>query len=93
MAKFVKIGNVIRNKHGKEALALGDNRNRDPKYNFSVEVIVRDNEGKEVHRQKDGFLNFHDPRKNPNITPERLAKLPEALFREVTAVAASEDES
>lgn len=43
-------------------LALGDLKNTDPKYNHSVEVIVRDSTGKEVHRQTNGYINLDDPR-------------------------------
>lgn len=43
-------------------LALGDLKNTDPKYNTSVEVIVRDHLGNVVYQQQNGFINLDDPR-------------------------------
>lgn len=36
------------------------------KYNLSVEVTVRDNEGKVVAQQTDGFISLVDPRTEPD---------------------------
>lgn len=68
MTKNVEIGNLIvkQNKDGtvNTFIALG-RKNKDvkySKYDISVEVTVRDNTGKVISSQKDGFINLSDPR-------------------------------
>lgn len=48
------------------SLGLGNTRNKDPKYNLSVELIVKDHTGAVVHRQENGFVNLVDPRTQPD---------------------------
>lgn len=63
------------------SIALGQSKNKDPKYNTTVEIIVRDSEGKVIHQQTDGFLNLLDPR-DVSKTPE---KVPAGLKYDVLA--------
>lgn len=68
MAKNTRIGNLLNNKvNGKTLISIGlGNKGKDPKYNTSVEIIVRDSEGKVVARQTDGFLTLVNPRTEPD---------------------------
>lgn len=58
---------------------LGDDRNKDPKYNFSVEVTIKDGNGEVVASQTDGFLTVLDPRKSPKANQDALAKVPDLV--------------
>jgi hypothetical protein len=64
--KYVRVGNVLKSKEetGGSYIALGSVKNKDPKYNTNVEVIVRDAEGKVLAKQINGFLGVFDPRSN-----------------------------
>ena len=84
--KYVKVGNVIKTKKGNFTLALGNNRAKDDKWNYSVEFTVKDAKGNVVYQQTDGFLNLFDPRKRPNASEEEVARIPETLKFEVTAI-------
>lgn len=77
MAKKLKVGSLLVNKrkftnNGTEvektmiSLALGNLKNKDPRYDLSVELTVRDNTGKIVHSQTNGFVNLIDPRTQPD---------------------------
>ncbi len=74
MAKL-RIGNLIAEKKtnkntGQEYtsiyLGLGNTRNKDPKYNTTVELTIRDHTGKVVHTQQNGFVSLTDPRTQPD---------------------------
>lgn len=95
--KNVDVGNVITvtNPDGsvRHSLALGRKGNKDPKYDYSVELVVRDFEGNVVATQTDGFVNLVDPRAQPDnllkaglISEDiyadmkaRVAKIPEKI--------------
>ena len=64
MAKYRKIGSVFKGKTG-PFIALGDSKSKNEKYNFTVEIVVKDNQGKVIAEQKNGFINLNDPRKEP----------------------------
>src|SRR5690349_5388830 len=99
MAKKLKIGSLLANKRtfnngGKEvektliSLALGSMKNKDPKYNLSVTLIVKDHTGKIVHQQDNGFVNMVDPRSQPDelfaaglITADQYAEAKERVSR------------
>lgn len=69
MAKMAKLGTLMKfEKNGKSwlSVALGQNKPGSEKYNYSVEIIVRDSNGKVVANQKDGFIKLQDPRKAPD---------------------------
>lgn len=66
MAKKFTFGNLIKTT-GKDnqtrlSLALGSKNNRDPKYDFSVEITVKDSAGRVIAKQNDGFIDLVDPR-------------------------------
>lgn len=48
------------------SLALGSSKNKDPKWNTTVEITVKDHTGKVIHQQVNGFLNLVDPRTYPD---------------------------
>lgn len=58
------------NKH--RYVSLGNSRATNDKYNYSVEIIVRDSSGKVVASQKDGFLTIKDPRDVEGRTTDNL---------------------
>lgn len=68
--KTVKIGSVWLNEvtsasgEAKKvpSIKLGSKGNKDPQYDLSVEIIVRDSKGTVVARQTDGFVNMYAPR-------------------------------
>lgn len=73
--KKVRVGILLKNKktftnNGKSveremlSIALGT-QGRDPKYNTTVELIVKDNTGKVIHTQTNGFINLTNPRTQP----------------------------
>jgi hypothetical protein len=74
-AKKVKVGSLIKSEVEREVngqkvkqslLSIGlGNKGKNADYHQTVEVIVRDNRGKIVAQQIDGFLDVVDPRKEP----------------------------
>jgi hypothetical protein len=61
--KYVRLGTVLKSKEGEGSyIALGSTRAKDPKYNFDVDVTVRDASGKVVAKQTNGFLSVFNPR-------------------------------
>ena len=97
----LKIGKLIQEqrKDGTKNtyLALGSTKNKDPRYNLSVEILVKDATGKVVAKQTNGFVNLSNPRTEPDellragkITEEvaekmksYLPKLPEKIKYDV----------
>jgi hypothetical protein len=84
--KNKKIGVVLRGKDGRPFIKLGSTNNRNEKYNYSVEITVKDNNGQVISKQSDGFLNLIDPRKEPArlleanvITEDRAAEMEERV--------------
>lgn len=73
--KSKKLGVVIKSdKNGKFYIILGSNKNKDPKYNFSVELVVRDSKGDIVHSQKDGLLSLLEPFPTEGANPNSKIK-------------------
>lgn len=73
MAKKVKIGSLLLNevefngvKKKLLSVGLGSKNKNNPQYDQTVEIIVRDNTGKIIAQQRDGFLEVVDPRKEPD---------------------------
>lgn len=53
-------------------IELGNTRNSNPEYNYSVEFIVKDSKGAVVHKQENGLVFLNDPRtfaKDPDKIP------------------------
>ena len=73
-SKYVKIGSVIKSirKDGSENFSIGlGSKGKNPQYNLSVELVVRDSNGKVVARQTDGFINLNNPRTEPDELLQR----------------------
>jgi hypothetical protein len=78
--KNTRVGTVLRSKknEGSSYIALGSKHNKDPKYDTTVEIIVRDSEGKVIAKQVDGFLNVADPREFSK------GKIPDAVLFQIS---------
>lgn len=88
MAKLKKIGAVWEAKDStpetpKYFLKLGQKNEKKPQYDLTVEVTVKDNNGKVVAQTTDGFLTLSDPRRSPVLDENQKAKLPQKLQFEV----------
>lgn len=79
--KYTKVGSVMDGQYGK-FISLGNDRSKDPKYNYTVQIRVTDGEGKIV-QSKNGRLSMMDPRKRPGITEDQASKIPESLVSEL----------
>lgn len=91
MAKKLTFGNLIKTtgKDGETRLSLAlGNKSKNERYNLTVEVVVRDNTGKVVAKQTDGFIDLVDPRAEPDrllakaiISEELHGKLKESASK------------
>lgn len=79
--KFTKIGTVWNKKDDANSFFIRlNNEGTKPEYNFTVELTVKDGNGKVVAQQTGGTLTLSDPRKSPFAKPEQLAKVPNLQF-------------
>ena len=88
--KLTRIGQVWESKDStkenpKYFLKLGNNGNKDPKYDLTVEVTVKNAAGEVVAKTTDGFLTLSDPRKSPFANEAALAKVPNLAFEVLVA--------
>lgn len=74
-AKRISIGRLLKqekdwhndgNKVSTLSIALGSSNNKNPAYDMTVELTVRDGKGNVLAQQKNGFLELVDPRKQPD---------------------------
>src|SRR6266851_580105 len=99
MAKKVNAGSLwvkegVRNGRKWKSVFLGlGSKSKDPKYNTTLELTIKDSDGNVIHRQTDGLISLVDPRTRPDelleaglITEEvynkmrsGLDKLPEGI--------------
>lgn len=72
---FQAVGQIWAKKDdsGKSYIRLGNDRSKDPKYNYTVEVIVKDANGQEILRVENPFLNVNSPH------PSAAEKVPSLL--------------
>lgn len=79
--KTAKIGAVWQSKDKEDQfyVALGQ-KSDNPDYDFSVEVTVKDGNGKVVAQQTNGFLQLWDPRKSQYANHDALSKIPNLQF-------------
>ena len=82
MAKFTKIGTIMK-KDGKPFVVLGNTHSTNKKFNYDVEITVKDSDGNVVAKAKNGFLSLKDPRENPNLKEGQLEKIPEHVKHEL----------
>jgi len=78
MAKWQKLGVVLRGDKG-PFLILGDLKNKDSKYQYTVELIVKDSKGEVVHTVQNPLISLSDPRSRPGITEEQRARISDKL--------------
>jgi hypothetical protein len=64
------------------SIKLGQESDR-PEYNYDVEVIVKDGNGKIVARQTNGFLTLKNPRTSPYLKEGQAEKIPATLQYDV----------
>jgi hypothetical protein len=99
--KQVKLGTVISEKRpdgsNNTYIALGSQKNKDPKYDFNVSIMVTDKDGNVLAKQTNGFVNVTDPRKLPDILlatgkineeqadrmRERVSRMPAKISKEL----------
>jgi hypothetical protein len=84
---MVKIGGVwSKNKDANSfSIKLGQDQNTDPKYNLTVELVVKNSAGEVVAHQTDGWLTLKDPRVSTFLTDEQKEKIPNTLQFDVLA--------
>lgn len=59
---FVNVGQIWKRKEGDGSyIKLGNNKSNNPKYNYSVEIVVKDANGQEVLRIQDPYINVGSP--------------------------------
>lgn len=77
--KYVQVGRLLKSKAGNEYISLGSEGNKNEKYDFEVQVMVKNAKGEKVALLKNPALFFSDPRREredgsvPNI-PEFILK-------------------
>lgn len=99
--KNQQIGTVMRKTHdnGRQStfITLGNTRAKDPKWNYTVEFVVKDGNGNVIAKQTNGFVNVVDPRTQPQELleaglisedvaqqmMERAEKIPEAIVKQL----------
>ena len=83
--KYVKLGVIMKGEKG-PYLILGNNKNKNADFNYSVEVRVVDNSGNKKAYTKNGILSLFNPRKRPGITEEQASRIPKSLEYDVMLV-------
>lgn len=100
-SKTAKIGSVFltKDRSGADRFSIGLGvKGKNPDYDLSVELVVKDRSGKVVARQTDGFINLVDPRTQPDellsrglVTEEvagrmkeQVSKIPEKIRFQLT---------
>lgn len=59
--KYTKIGAVLKGEYG-PFIVLGDENNQNPKYQYDVQIMVKNGAGEKVSHVKNGTLSLKDPR-------------------------------
>lgn len=82
--KYIKVGTVMKKKDGtSNFLALGQSNPKNPKYNFTVEITIKDATGAVVGQTTNGILSIQNPRKRPGISEEQAARIPANILSEI----------
>jgi hypothetical protein len=81
---YVRIGKVIKKKDGKGfTIKLGD---PDGRYKpFKLKVMVEYPDGS-TFEMANPWVQIQDPRSNPNLTPEQVAKIPEFIINDLIMI-------
>lgn len=61
MSKSVRVGTIFKGKKG-PFVVLGNERSKDPKYNYTVEFRVKDAEGNLVVQGKNPLISMFKPK-------------------------------
>lgn len=61
MSKSVRVGTIFRGKKG-PFLVLGNDRSKDPKYNYTVEFRVKDSAGNLLTTGKNPLISMFTPK-------------------------------
>lgn len=59
--KAVKIGTIFKKKDGTKTCKLGNENSTNTKYNFTVELRVKDSEGNVVAKATNPWVNLNKP--------------------------------
>lgn len=71
--KSIKLGQVLKGKHG-EYIKLGNVKNKDPRYNYTVQVRILDSEGQVVHKCENPNVSMFKPNEGaPDFIQKDLA--------------------
>lgn len=60
--KTQQVGIVAKNDEGKRYIKLGNNKNKDPKYNYTVELRVLNNDGDLIVKKVNPSLSMWNPK-------------------------------
>ncbi len=80
--KYVDLGVVWDGQYG-PYLSFGRSNAKDEKYNFEVQILVKDSKGNKITVVKNPRVSLRDPRRNEK---RDASKIPEKLLYEVTLV-------
>lgn len=69
--KSVKLGAILTGKNG-PFMVLGNSKNKDPRYNYSVEFRVKDNEGNVIHSGKNPIVSMFAPKHETKVVQHEL---------------------
>lgn len=81
---YTKIGTVLEGQYG-PYIILGSSKNKDPKYDFEVQVLVKNAKGEKVKLVKNPLLSLYDPR-NRTDKDGNPRKVPDSVKFEVSIV-------
>lgn len=71
--KNTRIGTMWKGKNDRKFIKLGDDSNQNEKYNYEVQILVKNSQGEKVALIKNPFVNLYDPRNNEDRNvPEKL---------------------
>ena len=80
--KYTKIGAVLKGDNG-PFIVMGNERAKDAKYNYDVQIMVKDSEGNKITLVKNPLISLRDPRtivKKDGTNP----KVPEVILFELS---------
>lgn len=88
--KSFKVGtlNLKKDRSG-QTIKLGV-PSKNPKYQYFVDIRVRDSQGNTVAVGSDCFLRLLDPREREGITEEQKEKIPEFILKDVVLTISDE---
>lgn len=81
--RYTKLGNIWKGEYG-PYIRLGDDKSKNPKYNYTVQLRVLDSEGNVVTTVKNPLVSLYDPRKRKVEEGKEPRNVPEALMFEIS---------